>query len=253
LYPSLHALFENIPIQKKRDALRQYMGNADPGLSLITTILSQEERSFTTWTIALAVGKCDIVEADLIHLEKLAKHSSRLVREAVHERYAILALRPNLKFSLRIPMKHAEPTQQISEMERVIVLKNTQLFAQTPENVLSSIAPIMKEVTYSDGQEIFAKGDLGDSMYIIYTGQVGIYDGPKQLALFDKGEIFGELALLDTEPRSATTVAETDTLVFRIDQEDFFELMEERDEILRNVLRILCQRIRVQNEKMRQL
>jgi ATP/ADP translocase len=253
LYPSLHALFENIPIQKKRGALRQYMGNADPGLSLITTILSQEERSFTTWTIALAVGKCDIAEADLIHLEKLAKHSSRLVREAVHERYAILALRPDLKFSLRIPMKHAEPTQQISEMERVIVLKNTQLFAQTPENVLSSIAPIMKEVTYSDGQEIFAKGDLGDSMYIIYTGQVGIYDGPKQLALFDKGEIFGELALLDTEPRSATTVAETDTLVFRIDQEDFFELMEERDEILRNVLRILCQRIRVQNEKMRQL
>ncbi|MNY78137.1 hypothetical protein D3C86_2182690 [compost metagenome] len=59
--------------------------------------------------------------------------------------------------------------------------------------------------------------------------------------------------MLDTEPRSATTVAETDTLVFRIDQEDFFELMEERDEILRNVLRILCQRIRVQNEKMRQL
>ncbi|WP_291040547.1 cyclic nucleotide-binding domain-containing protein [Dyadobacter sp. 50-39] len=253
LYPSLHALFENISIQKKRDALRQYMGNIDPGLSLVTTILSQGERSFTTWTIALAADKCTITDTDLVHLEKLANHSSRLVREAVHAQYAILAQRPELKFSLRIPMKHAEPTQQISEMERVIVLKNTQLFAQTPENVLSSIAPIMKEVTYSDGQEIFAKGDLGDSMYIIYTGQVGIYDGPKQLALFDKGEIFGELALLDTEPRSATTVAETDTLVFRIDQEDFFELMEERDEILRNVLRILCQRIRVQNEKMRQL
>ncbi|MCF0069968.1 cyclic nucleotide-binding domain-containing protein [Dyadobacter sp. CY261] len=253
LYPSLHALFENIPIQRKRDALRQYMGNADPGLSLVTMILSQEERSFTSWTIALAVSKCDIEEADLVHLEKLASHPSRLIREAAHEKYAALAQSPDLKFSLRIPMKHAEPTQQISEMERVIVLKNTQLFAQTPENVLSSIAPIMKEVTYSDGQQIFAKGDLGDSMYIIYTGQVGIYDGPKQLALFDKGEIFGELALLDTEPRSATTVAETDVLVFRIDQEDFFELMEERDEILRNVLRILCQRIRVQNEKMRQL
>lgn len=253
LYPSLHALFENISIQKKRDALRQYMGNVEPGLSLITTILSQEERAFTTWTIALAVGRCDVAEADLVHLEKLANHSSRLVREAVSQKYAALAKRPDLKFTLRIPMKHAEPTQQISEMERVIVLKNTQLFAQTPENVLSSIAPIMKEITYTDGQEIFAKGDLGDSMYIIYTGQVGIYDGPKQLALFDKGEIFGELSLLDTEPRSATTVAETDSLMFRIDQEDFFELMEERDEILRNVLRILCQRIRVQNEKMRQL
>lgn len=253
LYPSLHALFENIPIQKKRDALRQYMGNADPGVSLITRILSQAERSFTTWTVALAIRNCAMAGSDLAYLEKLAQHPSRLVREAVYEKYSGLAQRPDLHFPLPIPMKHAEPTQQISEMERVIVLKNTQLFAQTPENVLSSIAPIMKEVTYSDGQQIFAKGDLGDSMYIIYTGQVGIYDGKKQLALFDKGEIFGELALLDTEPRSATTIAETDILVFRIDQEDFFELMEERDEILRNVLRILCQRIRAQNEKMRLL
>ncbi|MHA4740158.1 cyclic nucleotide-binding domain-containing protein [Dyadobacter sp. MSC1_007] len=253
LYPSLHALFENIPIQKKRDALRQYMGNSDPGLSLVTCILSQEERSFTTWTVALAIKNCAVTESDLVHLEKLASHPSRLIRDAIFEKYAALAQRSDLQFSFKIPMKHAEPTQQISEMERVIVLKNTQLFAQTPENVLSSIAPIMKEMTYSDGQQIFAKGDLGDSMYIIYTGQVGIYDGKKQLALFDKGEIFGELALLDTEPRSATTIAETDILVFRIDQEDFFELMEERDEILRNVLRILCQRIRVQNEKMRLL
>jgi hypothetical protein len=250
LYPLLHALFEDISIQKKRDALRQYMGNQEPAGSLITYILTQKERLFTEWTIALAVQKSD--ENTEHHLlESLADHPSRLIRDAVKEK---LTTNENPTYiNLTSAMKHAEAAQQISEMERVIVLKNTQLFSQTPENVLSSIAPIMKEVTYSDGQEIFAKGDPGDSMYIIYTGQIGIYDGKKQLALFDKGEIFGELALLDTEPRSATTVAETDTLVFRIDQEDFFELMEERDEILKNVLRILCQRIRVQNEKMRLL
>jgi ATP/ADP translocase len=251
LYPSLHAMFEDISIQKKRDALRQYTGSQDIGLSLVPYILTQKERSFTPWTIALAVKNVGTNEQEITYLESLAIHPSRLVREAVQEKYTMLAQNADLKFTIRIPMKHVETTHQISEMERVIVLKNTQLFSQTPENVLSSIAPIMKEVNYSDGQEIFAKGDIGDSMYIIYTGQVGIYDGKKQLALFDKGEIFGELALLDTEPRSATTIAETDALVFRIDQEDFFELMEERDEILRNVLRILCQRIRVQNEKMR--
>ncbi|TLV03025.1 cyclic nucleotide-binding domain-containing protein [Dyadobacter luticola] len=254
LYPSLHALFEDISIQRKREALRQYVENQEQAVSITSYILTQKEKSFTTWTIALAIKNLTADDQNLVLLEGLSGHPSRLVRDAVQEKYAALALDPNIKFSLKIPMKtHAETTQQISEMERVIVLKNTQLFAQTPENVLSSIAPIMNEVSYSDGQEIFAKGDLGDSMYIIYTGQVGIYDGKKQLALFDKGEIFGELALLDTEPRSATTVAETDVLVFRIDQEDFFELMEERDEILRNVLRILCQRIRVQNEKMRSL
>jgi hypothetical protein len=251
LYPSLHALFEDIPIQRKREALKQYTDDKESGHSIIHYILTRREKSFTTWTIALAVRNIAAGDSEAILLEALAAHPSLLVREAVQAKHAELSLHPDIKFTLKIPMKHTESAQQISEMERVIVLKNTQLFAQTPENVLSSIAPIMREVVYSDGQEIFAKGDLGDSMYIIYTGQVGIYDGKKQLALFDKGEIFGELALLDTEPRSATTIAETDLLVFRIDQEDFFELMEERDEILRNVLRILCQRIRVQNEKMR--
>ncbi|WP_439558575.1 cyclic nucleotide-binding domain-containing protein [Dyadobacter sp.] len=251
LYPALHALFENIPVQRKREALRQYVGNQDGGLALIPYILTHHDRSFTTWTVAVAIKKFTPGADELTYLEQLVHHPARLIREAAAEKYKSLALNPELRFSLNIPMQHTETAQTISEMERVIVLKNTQLFSQTPENVLSSIAPIMKEVTYSEGQQIFAKGDLGDSMYIIYTGSVGIYDGKKQLALFDKGEIFGELALLDTEPRSASTVAETDVLVFRIDQEDFFELMEERDEILRNVLRILCQRIRVQNEKMR--
>jgi hypothetical protein len=248
LYPSLHALFENIPITQKREALRSYSDNSD--VPLLNLILAKQEGSFTPWTIALAVNKWDAGKDDLNLLEKLSKHNIRLIREVAASRLTSLRKAGLYTINTADIMKRTETSSQISEMERIIVLKNTQLFSRTPENVLSSIAPIMKEVPYQEGQRIFDKGDLGDSMYIIYAGEVGIYDGSKQLALFDKGEIFGELALMDTEPRSATAVAESDILLFRIDQEDFFELMEERDEILRNVLRILCQRIRVQNDKM---
>lgn len=250
LYPSLRALFEDIPLTKKLEALRQYLNIQDSRQPFVSYVLKQRENYFTSWTIALAIEKWTPQNAELVTLGVFESHPVRLLREAVERAYLKY---PNYSFSTTAlkAMKHAENVQQISEMERVIVLKNTKLFSQTPENVLSSIAPIMKEVMYQEGQEIFAKGDPGDSMFIIYSGEIGIYDGPKQLALFDKGEIFGELALLDTEPRSASTVAESDVLLFRVDQEDFFELMEERDEILRNVLRILCQRIRVQNEKMR--
>lgn len=251
LYPALHALFEDISILKKREALRQYMVNPDSGMSIVPYILTQKERFFTPWTIALAVRNCIPDDENSRLLQALSNHRSRLVRDAANQRITELSQTESPISTTPESMKHKEAARQISEMERVIVLKNTRIFSQTPENVLSSIAPIMKEVTYSEGQEIFSKGDPGDSMYVIYTGQIGVYDGSRQLALFDKGEIFGELSLLDAEPRSATIVAETDVLVFRIDQEDFFELMEERDEILRNVLRILCQRIRVQNEKMR--
>lgn len=250
LYPSLRALFEEIPLTKKLEALRQYLNIQDSRQPFVSYVLTQRENYFTSWTIALAIEKWTPQNLEIVSLDSFINHPVRLLREASQSAYLKF---PNYSFSTTAlnTMKHAENAQQISEMERVIVLKNTKLFSQTPENVLSSIAPIMKEVMYQEGQEIFAKGDPGDSMFIIYSGEIGIYDGPKQLALFDKGEIFGELALLDTEPRSASTVAESDVLLFRVDQEDFFELMEERDEILRNVLRILCQRIRVQNEKMR--
>ena len=111
----------------------------------------------------------------------------------------------------------------------------------------------MKEVTFREGEEIFAKGDLGNSLFIVHDGQVGIFNGPQQLATFGPGDFFGELALLDAEPRSATAAALSEVLTFRIDQEDFYDVMEERGEVLRNILRMLCQRIRAQNEKMRAL
>ena len=137
---------------------------------------------------------------------------------------------------------------RISSLERVVILKSTALFAQTPENVLSSIVPIMKEVAFHEGEEIFAQGDLGTSLFILHDGQVGIFTGTQQLATFGPGDFFGELALLDAEPRSATAVAQSAVRAFRLDQDDFYDVMEERGEVLRNILRVLCQRLRKQNE-----
>ncbi|MBO0948339.1 cyclic nucleotide-binding domain-containing protein [Fibrella forsythiae] len=146
------------------------------------------------------------------------------------------------------PMHHATTTASTSTIERVFLLKNTGLFADTPANVLGSIAPIMKEVSFSDGQEIVRKGDLGTSLFVIHDGNVGIYDGQQALAEMHKGDVFGELALLDAEPRSATVIAHGDVLLFRIDQDDFYDLMEERDELLRNIIRLLSRRIRTLNQ-----
>jgi CRP-like cAMP-binding protein len=59
--------------------------------------------------------------------------------------------------------------------------------------------------------------------------------------------------LLDAEPRSAAVTTLSDVQLFRIDQGDFYDLMDERGEVLRNIIRILCQRIRNQNTKLRAL
>ena len=220
-------------------------------------LLRHGHTAFTSWTLSVALRHWQPTEPDAPDLLRPYFTSPYLLlRESAGVAARVLvALRraPLATYYPALDMSHAPSEARISTLERVGVLKSTALFATTPENVLSSIVPIMKEVTFREGEEVFAKGDLGTSLFILHDGQVGIFNGPQQLATFGPGDFFGELALLDAEPRSATAAALSEVLAFRLDQEDFYDVMEERGEVLRNILRMLCQRIRAQNEKMRAL
>ena len=228
--------------------------------ALSVLLLRRGPQAFTTWTLSVALRYWQPTEADAPAL--LAPYLNSpiaLLAESAQCAATALAAHRGQPLTVLIAapaMSHSHasaPTTRISALERVVVLKSTALFARTPDNVLSSIVPIMKEVTFHEGEEIFAKGDIGTSLFILHDGQVGIFNGAQQLATFGPSDFFGELALLDTEPRSATAAALSEVLAFRVDQEDFYDVMEERAEVLRNILRMLCQRIRAQNEKMREL
>jgi CRP/FNR family cyclic AMP-dependent transcriptional regulator len=145
-----------------------------------------------------------------------------------------------------------EPTNRLLLIEKVLVLKSLNLFKDTPENILADLAPLMKEIQYEQGTEIFKEGDTGDSMYIIERGHIKIHKGNTTLAILKDKEVFGELSLLDADTRSATATADTDCTLYKIDQEPFYELLDERPEIARGFIKILCQRLRVMNEKSRQ-
>ena len=226
---------------------------------LPTLLLRHGHTAFTSWTLSQALRHWQPLETDAADLLRpYCTSPYLLLRESAEVAARALAAHRGVSLStlhLLLEMSHDPATSaaRISALERVVVLKSTVLFATTPENVLSSIVPIMKEVTFREGEEIFAKGDIGTSLFIVHDGQVGVFNGPQQLATFGPGDFFGELALLDAEPRSATAAALSEVLAFRIDQEDFYDLMEERGEVLRNILRLLCQRIRTQNERMRAL
>ncbi|MBF9141440.1 cyclic nucleotide-binding domain-containing protein [Hymenobacter properus] len=223
---------------------------------LPTLLLRRGPAAFTTWTLSVALRHWQPTEPDAEALLRPYLHSplALLQESALLAGRALEALTGRPLSISPISMSHAATSEtRVSALERVVVLKSTALFASTPENVLSSIVPIMKEVTFHEGEEIFAKGDIGTSLFILHDGQVGIFNGEQQLATFGPGDFFGELALLDAEPRSASAAALSQVLAFRIDQEDFYDVMEERAEVLRNILRMLCQRIRTQNEKMREL
>jgi CRP-like cAMP-binding protein len=137
-------------------------------------------------------------------------------------------------------------------IEKVLVLKSLNLFKDTPENILADLAPLMKEIQYEQGTEIFKEGETGDCMYIIQQGNIKIHKGNTTLAILKEKEVFGELSLLDADTRSASATADTDCILYKIDQEPFYELMDERPEVAKGFIKILCQRLRTMNEKSRQ-
>jgi CRP/FNR family cyclic AMP-dependent transcriptional regulator len=137
-------------------------------------------------------------------------------------------------------------------IEKVLLLKSLNLFKDTPENILADLAPLMKEMQYEQGIEIFKEGETGDCMYIIQQGNIRIHKGNTTLAILKEKEVFGELSLLDADTRSASATANTDCVLYKIDQEPFYELMDERPEIAKGFIKILCQRLRTMNEKSRQ-
>ncbi|HEX8429127.1 cyclic nucleotide-binding domain-containing protein [Hymenobacter sp.] len=259
LYQGLQALLDVLPVPDKIRTFDRLLGAPAVPVLVVPLVVWEGETGFSDWTVSVALRHWRPESSTVAQLVSHLDSKSLLVREsafAVLEQLAqqqpflhqqLVNKYPIVAFQL---MDHHAAAGHISAQERVQVLHHTALFAETPENVLSSIVPIMKEVSFHEGQEIFAKGDLGTSLYIVYEGEVGIFNGPQQLATFKKGDFFGELALLDAEPRSATAVAHGPVVAFRLDQEDFYDVMEERGEVLRNVLRVLCQRLRRQNEKM---
>ena len=138
-------------------------------------------------------------------------------------------------------------------IERVLLLKSLSVFVDTPETILAEIVHLMVEMNVPAGTAIVNEGEVGNCMYIIFDGTVRIHKQKRLLVELHEKDFFGELALLDIETRSATATASTDCILFRIDQEPFYDMMESRPEVVRGVIKILCRRIREANTKLLEL
>ncbi len=135
-------------------------------------------------------------------------------------------------------------------LETLLILKAVSVFSETPDDVLATIVPLLEELHLKQGDIVFHKGDLGDSMYIIVDGEVRVHDGDMTLNYLSKRAVFGEMSAMDPEPRSATVTASQDTTLLRLDRETFFHVMEHSPDALRGVVRVLCQRLRARMRDM---
>jgi CRP/FNR family transcriptional regulator, cyclic AMP receptor protein len=101
---------------------------------------------------------------------------------------------------------------------------------------------------FSIGQTIFAEGDTGDYLYYIIEGQVEIRRNDKILKTLLKGEIFGELALLDASPRSATALAKQAVKAAAVNQKRFLQMIAGTPFFAVQVMQLMADRLRHSNE-----
>ncbi len=177
---------------------------------------------------------------------------------AIFAAYQLDAITPALAEQLRRliqlhpagPLREAAQTAlngdipMYSTIEKVLILKTIKLFEETSGEILAEVAALLADVELLAGQTVFEKNDPGDCMYIIVSGRVKAHDGDTIFNTLTDGDVFGEMALLDPEPRVASITALEDTHLLRLDREPFFELMEDRIEVARGVIRVLSGHLR---------
>ncbi len=94
------------------------------------------------------------------------------------------------------------------------------------------------------GQVIFEQGGIADHMYAVIEGEVEISIGGKLLDTTSAGGLVGEMALIDSSPRSATAIAKTECKLVTVDQKRFNFLVQQTPNFAINVMKIMVERIR---------
>ena len=138
----------------------------------------------------------------------------------------------------------------LSHTEKKQILRTVNLFTETPQDILEEVARLLEEVICPAETTLFEKGDFGDAMYIIIEGSVRVHSGGRTLTVLEKGGVFGEMAALDPEPRSAAITALENLRLLRLERVPFMQLITSRPEITTGIIHILCQTLRARTNVM---
>lgn len=145
-------------------------------------------------------------------------------------------------------------------MEEADYLANSRLFRGLELEQLAALYQVSEMVTFGGGERIFAEGEPGECLYVVMEGQVRISIttpglGEEALAILGPGDSFGEMAVVDRDPkeRSATAITHADVALLTIGQRDL-HLLFERDPrlgfiVMQNLLRSLSDQLRATNHK----
>jgi CRP-like cAMP-binding protein len=138
--------------------------------------------------------------------------------------------------------------------EDVAMLRRIPLFAQIDPAKLKLIAFTAERIPYTPGQELFRQGDDAEAAYVILNGTAEVLvntpDGELKVAMVEKNELVGEIAILCDTPRTATIRATTQLEVLRLVNDQFFTMIKEFPDLAIEMMRVLATRLTTTTEEL---
>jgi CRP-like cAMP-binding protein len=132
---------------------------------------------------------------------------------------------------------------------KIELLSKVQMFSSLNKRELGLIARSADVVTVKPGTEIVTQGTSGHEFYLVVSGQATVRRNGRKIATLGPGQYFGELALLDRGPRSATVTAETDVELAIISQREFLAVLNQVPAVAYKLLVSMASRLREADTK----
>jgi CRP-like cAMP-binding protein len=144
-------------------------------------------------------------------------------------------------------------------MEKLAILSRSPLFEMLSNQELEYVADLSRPRRFSAGQVIFEEGELGDSLYVIVSGEMEVHrrdaqGGQQVLTRLGPPDFFGEMSLIDKEYRSATVKAKTDAELLQLTAENLTTFRKQHRDgftfVVINIARVLSARLREANARL---
>ena len=254
----LAALKDNNQIAELEPALRRYKGQRQRSIVIeaLESLLSPEERdqilplldetSLEQRARAVAAAPGMGIQGFEEALKGLLHDTDELTRTL-----SIATWPPGFDTQGEIERSsyNQEYPSMTSPVEIALLLKSMPLFEHLSTRHLINLAHATHEESFPAQAVLCEEGDPGNCMYMVIEGEAAVSIGERELAEIGPQGFFGEMALFEGVPRSATVTATSPVRLLRLDRDDLMSLMEELPSIAIGLCRVLSRKLRNTNER----
>ncbi len=152
--------------------------------------------------------------------------------------------------------KEDEMGTEISVPDKILHLRRIKIFEGLSITELAAVASVTEEIVFQPGETVIKEGEPGETMYLILEGEVSVNKGQEQgreieLDRISAGDYFGEMALFEDIPRSATIRTQKETRLLMLHKREFAEIVREYPQIALHICRVLGARLRKLHDKVK--